>query len=197
MAPKSHIGQSCFLFLFSSLQRSCLATRQLFLSLSRLSSLATILFRVAEPVSGGNVPLLNNIFRIVFNLQEAQSHCKFLYQPPLKAGTSHFSVRSGCSGPCSATFKYLQEWRLHSPLEQPVSTLDQPHCENIVYKRLTSISAVATSVRCALPFHCLCVPFRPLYATLDFVFPEMLGHFLGTVFHWIHSNKMFGFLLDH
>lgn len=33
-----------------------------------------------------NSPPLNNVFRIAFNLQEAQGHCKFLYQPLLKLG---------------------------------------------------------------------------------------------------------------
>lgn len=53
-APKSHVSQFCCLFHFSSLGRICLATKWLLrsLSLSRLSTLGTILFHVAESVTG-------------------------------------------------------------------------------------------------------------------------------------------------
>jgi len=53
--------------------------------------------------------------------------------------------------------------------------LDQLLCENFVCKCLTASCAVATSVLCALPFHCLYVPFESLYAALDLVLPEMLS----------------------
>lgn len=51
-APKSHVSQFCCLFLFSSLRRICLATTQLFLSLSRLSIQGTMLLHVEEPLTG-------------------------------------------------------------------------------------------------------------------------------------------------
>lgn len=139
----------------------------------------------------GNSPPLKNVFRIAFNWQEGQGHCKFLYQPPLRARTSHLSVRSSCSEPHPAAFNYPWEWSLDSLSEQPVSTFDQPFSKNFVYKCLTWISAVATSPHCAV---------CPLQA---FVHNSWLGvsgdalSFLATIFHWICSNKMFGFLLDH
>lgn len=172
VAPKSHIRQSWWLSLFSSLHRCFSASKQQFLSLS-----------LGRPVLEQYCLMLQSqcqerkwitFTEFILNCKKLKDIDSFCTKPHSKLGhpTSLLGqVAEDCVQQLLNISSDGGSTASLSSLSPHLSSLS----ENFVYKYLNWISAVATCVQRALSFHCLNVPFKPLYTTPDLVFPEMLS----------------------